>query len=166
MTSSNHEPWIYKGVALQEMPEGYEGFVYRITLPDGRLYIGQKKNTFRRTKTLKGKRVRRVVESDWRDYFGSSDEIKDLVKANGSAGFKREILYLCQTKSAMNYIECLLILSSGALLSDRYVNKWVSVKINKGTVLGKISHLEALPDVDLSEQPAKPKRKPKNVANG
>jgi hypothetical protein len=161
MTTSEHLPWIYQGQPLLEMPEGLEGFVYVITLPDDRKYIGQKKLTFRRTKTVKGKRVRAVVESDWRDYFGSSDEVKELVKSAGSAGFKREILHLCQTKSAMNYIECLLIFSTGALLSDKYVNKWVSAKINKSTVVGKIQQTDIFPVVSAVHTVKTPKRAPK-----
>lgn len=159
MISSDHKPWIYQGAALLEMPEGYEGFVYLITLPDGRKYYGQKKNTFKRTKVVAGKRTRRTIESDWRDYFSSSDEIKELVKTQGSDGFRREILHLCQTKSSMNYLESLYILSSGALLSDAYVNKWVSIKINKSTVIGKIDQTAYTPTAELIEIAARPKRK-------
>ena len=160
MTSNSHSPWVYKGENLLEMPDGYEGFVYRITLPDGRMYIGQKKNTFKRTKTLKGKKVRQIVESDWQDYYGSSDEVKQLVATLGSAGFKREILYLCQTKSLMNYLEACLIFSTGALLSDKYVNRWVSTRINASTVVGKLQEHSHLPEFELIERELKkPKKK-------
>jgi hypothetical protein len=156
MTSTN-SPWIYKGEPIVEMPLGYEGFVYLITCPDGRLYIGQKKLTFKRTKIVGGKRLRKTVESDWQEYWSSSDEIKELVKKS-TDGFKREILYLCQTKSAMNYIEACLIFSSGALLSDQYINKWVSTKINKSTIVGKIKFHHALPEFELIEVAKKTKK--------
>lgn len=149
---------MYKGEPIQEIPAGYEGFVYKITCPDGRLYIGQKKLTFRRTKTVAGKKIRKTVESDWQDYWSSSDEIKELVKTQGDCGFKREILYLCATKSMMNYIESCLIFSSGALLSERYINKWISVKINKSTVFNKIEPHHSAQDFKLVE-PAKTKSK-------
>jgi hypothetical protein len=152
--------WTYKGQPVTEMPVGYEGFVYRITLPDGRFYIGQKKLTFRKTKTVKGKKVRQLVESDWQDYFGSSDEVKDLVSKLGPDGFRREILYLCQTKSIMNYVEACLIFSTGSLLSDKFVNRWVSTRINSGTIVGKIQEHYHLPEFQLIEKELKkPKKK-------
>jgi hypothetical protein len=152
--------WTYNGQMITEMPVGYEGFVYRITLPDSRYYIGQKKLSFRKTKIVRGKKVRSVVESDWRDYYGSSDEVKEMVAKLGPGGFKREILYLCQTKSLMNYIEAALIFSTGSLLSDKFVNKWVSTRINASTVVGKIQEHYHLPEFELIETvPKKSKKK-------
>lgn len=152
--------WSHAGNPVTEMPAGYEGFVYRITMPDGRYYIGQKKISFKRTKIVKGKKIRSTVESDWRDYFGSSEEVKQLVLTLGPGEFEREILYFCQTKSAMNYIEAALILSTGSLLSDKFANKWVSMRINAGTVRGKIAEHYHWPEFDLIETPVKkPKKK-------
>ncbi len=150
--------WTFQGKEVEEVPLGYEGFVYLIKTPCGKLYIGQKKFNFKKTKTVKGAKVRRTVESDWRDYYGSSEEVKQLVVELGAENFKREILYFCQTKSVMNYIESALILSTGALLSEQYLNKWVSIKINASTVVGKISPHSAFPAFELIERPVKPKR--------
>jgi hypothetical protein len=150
--------WTYQGKEITEVPFGYVGFVYKITTPNGKFYIGQKLFNFKRTKVVKGTKVRRTVESDWVDYYGSSDEVKQMVVDLGPENFKREILYFCQSKSVMNYVESTLILSSGALLSEQYLNKWVSVKINASTVVGKINEHFHFPAFDLIEKEVKPKR--------
>lgn len=131
--------WIHDGKEIEEPPEGYVGFVYIITLPDGRKYVGKKLWNFTRTKTIKGKRKKVVMESDWKTYYGSSDEVKKLVAELGGGKFKREILHLCKTKSELNYLETWEIFNRKCLLDESYVNGWVSVKINKRTVIGKIS---------------------------
>ena len=67
--------WTYQQQLVEEIPEGVIGFVYLITnLTTGQKYIGKKLAQFKRTKPpLKGKKLKRrsVVESDWRDYWGS-----------------------------------------------------------------------------------------------
>ena len=77
--------WSYRnGEFSSEMIGDYVGFVYVITdLVNRKKYVGKKlfKST-RRLAPLKGKtRKRKVVkESDWQDYFGSSEEVKMLVE--------------------------------------------------------------------------------------
>lgn len=117
------------------MADGHFGFVYRITnLRDGRQYVGKKFFTFARTrKPLKGrKRNRRDrVESDWKDYWGSSKELVADVEKLGPKNFKREIIRLCRNKAECSYWESYEIFASHALLQpDSYYNKWVAVKIN------------------------------------
>ena len=71
--------WTYQNQIVEEIPEGYIGFVYLITnLKTGQKYIGKKLAQFKRTKPpLKGKKLKRrsTVESDWREYWGSSDRL-------------------------------------------------------------------------------------------
>ena len=71
--------WTYKGKKVDSIPDEYEGFVYLITnTTNGRMYIGKKLARFKRSrKPLKGRvnKRRYKVDSDWRDYFGSSDEL-------------------------------------------------------------------------------------------
>ena len=63
--------WTYQNQLVEDIPEGYIGFVYLITnLTTGQKYIGKKLAQFKRTKPpLKGKKLKRrsTVESDWRD---------------------------------------------------------------------------------------------------
>tara|TARA_A200000159_G_scaffold89739_1_gene83158 strand:+ start:558 stop:935 length:378 start_codon:yes stop_codon:yes gene_type:complete len=62
----------------------YVGFVYLITERDtGKKYIGKKFFwSKRRLPPLKGKSRKRTVvkESDWKDYYGSSEHLKTLVE--------------------------------------------------------------------------------------
>lgn len=119
----------------------YVGFVYCITdlNNDNKKYIG-KKNFYstRRLPPLKGKtRKRKVVkESDWQDYFGSSDEVKELVESHGRDSFRREILHLCNSKGEMSYLEAKEQFDREVLLSDEYYNGIINCKIHRSHVRG------------------------------
>jgi len=68
--------WLYKD-KIFETPEknSFEGFVYIIeNLTNNKLYIGKKHFWSRRKNKKTGRRE--TKESDWRDYYGSSDELK------------------------------------------------------------------------------------------
>jgi len=99
--------WTYKGTTFSSDDiDSFFGFVYRITnLQSGRQYIGRKYFTQRR-KPRSGKGKRRVTsESDWKKYYGSSDELKADIKAIGKSNFKREIISLHKTLGHVNYEE-------------------------------------------------------------
>jgi hypothetical protein len=68
-----------------------------------RLYIGKK--SFKSHRTPKGATRKKTLESDWRKYFSSNDELKDDVKKLGKDKFKRTILRLCKYKKEMSYHE-------------------------------------------------------------
>lgn len=73
--------WYYNEKEFtSEMIEDYIGFVYLITdLSNNKKYIGKKTlQSKRKLPPLKGKTRRRtkIVESNWQDYFGSSEEVK------------------------------------------------------------------------------------------
>ena len=102
--------WIHNNEPIDHIDiKKYKAFVYLITnLVDGRKYIGKKltESTIRKP-PLKGKTKKRVVrsESDWRDYWSSSDELKADVKKLGEENFRREILHLCLNKGSASYLE-------------------------------------------------------------
>ena len=126
--------WIYKDEIFDTTPEEYQGFVYEITEIDtNKKYIGKKNfwkpKTLPITKTRK-RRVRTRTESDWREYFGSSNELQSLVESRGSDKFKREILILCKTKGEMSYHEAKLQFERDVLLSDEYFNEFIGCKIH------------------------------------
>ena len=106
--------WLYEGVEVTELPECV-GFVYLIiNNKSSRSYIGKKLSHFSKTSiktvTLKSgikkkKKVKTQVESDWRTYWSSSDELQNDVKELGEENFTREILFYCQSKGNLSYIE-------------------------------------------------------------
>ncbi len=99
--------WTYEGTAFtSDDINDFFGFVYCITnLETGKKYIGRKYFTSRR-KPRSGKSKRRVTsESDWKRYYGSSDDLKSDVKRLGKEKFKREILSLHTTLGKVNYEE-------------------------------------------------------------
>lgn len=104
--------WFYQDKvveSIEDMPKGTFGFIYEVQhIPTGRRYIGKKVLEFNRTlPPLKGtKRKRKVVkESDWKTYYGSHKEIKDLIKENKQDEFRREILMYVPSKKLLTYYE-------------------------------------------------------------
>lgn len=129
--------WYYEEKPFSsEDINGHIGFVYEITdLVNGKKYIGKKKlNSTRTLKPLKGqKRKRRVVsESDWMDYYGSSEEVKALVEEFGPDRFSRKILRLCKTTAEMSYYELREQVVNDVLLKpNEYYNSFVGAKIHR-----------------------------------
>lgn len=126
--------WYYDDQVFEETPEEYQGFVYEITeLDTGKKYIGKKNfwkpKTLPKTKTRK-RRVRTRTESDWRLYYGSSEQVKQLLVEKGPDNFKRVILKLCKTKGEMSYYEAKLQFQFDVLFSDEYYNEFISCKIH------------------------------------
>ena len=125
--------WTYQGIIVGEIPEGIIGFVYLITnLTTGRKYIGKKLAQFKRTKPpLKGKKRKRktTVESDWRDYWGSSESLQADVAALGPEQFTREIIYYCKSRSELSYLEAKEQFDRCVLETDDYYNGIINVRV-------------------------------------
>ena len=131
--------WYYKGEEFtSEMIGDYVGFVYMLTdKSNDKKYIGKKIFVSkRRLPPLKGKTRRRtkLVESDWQDYYGSSDEVKQIVEEKGGDNFHREILHLCNSKGELSYMELHEQMQRHALISDEYYNGIVQAKIHRSHV--------------------------------
>ena len=97
--------WTYQGTAFtSDDINDFFGFVYCITnLQSGRKYIGRK--YFSQRRKPRGSKRRVTSESDWKKYYGSSDELKTDRKLLGNTCFKREILSLHTTKGQVNFEE-------------------------------------------------------------
>ena len=136
--------WTYQGKEVEELPQDVVGFVYIITnTTNDRQYIGKKLAKFSRTKPpLKGKKNRRrtKVESDWRDYYGSSDELNEDIAQLGKDSFKREILFYCYSKSELSYIEAREQFNYRVLESDKYYNGHIRVRVHGKGILKEQNH--------------------------
>lgn len=98
--------WLYNGEVVNEIDPKYIAFVYMITnLTDGRKYIGKKLTKFSRTKTVKGKKKKVKIDSDWQTYWSSSEEVQKDVQELGEDNFRREILHFCLSKGTSTYLE-------------------------------------------------------------
>jgi|TARA_R110000822_G_scaffold182754_1_gene322290 hypothetical protein len=126
--------WYYNDKLYEATPEEFQGFVYEITeLDTNKKYIGKK--NFWKPKTLpitkkRKRRVRTRAESDWKQYYGSSNEVCTLVEERGTEKFKRVILKLCKTKGDMSYHEAKLQFDNNVLLNDEYFNNFIGCKIH------------------------------------
>ena len=106
VTQTEYEnPWVYKNTTFTSDDIGdFFGFVYRITnLQSGKQYIGRK--YFYQFRKPRGKSRKVKSESDWKKYYGSSDELNTDRKTLGNECFKREIISLHTTKGLVNYEE-------------------------------------------------------------
>lgn len=139
--------WYYNNELIEEISEEYIGFVYIITnLTNNRKYIGKKlakfaKTTVRVVKLKNGnkrkKRIRGKVESDWKDYYGSNDQLQADVAQLGTDKFRRDILYFCKTKAECSYIEAREQFSRRVLESDDYYNGHIQVRVHGSHIKGK-----------------------------
>jgi len=139
--------WYYQNELVDELPEECLGFVYLITnLTSGRMYIGKKLAKFSKTtyKTIKlkngnkkRKKIRGTIESDWREYYGSNDQLNKDVKELGAAKFRREILYYCTSKAEMSYLEAKEQFDRRVLETDKYYNGIINCRIGGSDKLRK-----------------------------
>lgn len=131
--------WTYKGKEVKEIPDDIEGFVYIITnLTNNKKYIGKKLAKFKTTKPpLKGRKNKRrgYKESDWRDYWGSSDKLNEDVQTLGTDKFTREILYYCNSRGLMSYLEAREQFERRVLESDDYYNGIINVRVGGSKIL-------------------------------
>ena len=133
------ENWYYNDKTVDELPEKCVGFVYLITnKTNDRKYIGKKLAQFKRTKPpLKGRKNKRrtSIESDWRTYYGSSDELTTDIELLGKENFKREILFYCYSKAECSYIEAREQFRHKVLESEDYYNGHIRVRVHgKGII--------------------------------
>lgn len=141
---------MYKGKPVESIDDEYEGFVYLITnLKTQQKYVGKKLAKFKTTKPpLKGKKNKRrgYKESDWREYWGSSDRLNEDVKTLGEQNFSREILYFCKSRAEMSYIEAREQFDRRVLETDEYYNGIINVRVGGSNKLRQalLEHKQAI----------------------
>jgi hypothetical protein len=132
-------PWTYLGKTFEsEDINNYYGFIYRITnTTNGHDYIGRKYfTTIKKRPPLKGKKNKRreTVETDWKDYWGSSARLVEDMARLGKDKFTREIIHLCKSRGETNYMEAYYQFKEGVLLKENNYNGIIQIKLGKGSV--------------------------------
>ena len=140
--------WLYQGTVVDVLPEECVGFVYLITnKTDHRMYIGKKlakfsKTTYKMVKQKNGvkkkKRIRSKIDSDWKEYYGSNDQLNKDVESLGVDNFTREILHYCNSKAVCSYIEAKEQFDRKVLESTNYYNGQISVRVHGSHIINKL----------------------------
>lgn len=137
--------WFYNNTLVEELADDVVGFVYLITNNiSGRKYIGKKLAKFSKTTyktvtlkngTKKKKKIRSKIDSDWRDYYGSNDQLNKDVEQLGKENFTREILFYCKSKAECSYVEAREQFSRKVLESNDYYNGHIQVRVHGSHIL-------------------------------
>jgi len=121
---------------ISEIPYGAFGFVYEVLhKPSGKKYIGRKQLISVTTKALGKKELAEITdkraskkkkvqkESDWKSYYGSHSEIKQLIKEGKKEEFERTIIEFAFAPKHLTYLETKYLFSLGVLENgDVYFN--------------------------------------------
>ena len=132
-------PWTYRGKSFEseDILDNY-GFIYRITnTANGYDYVGRKYfTTIKKRPPLKGKKNKRreTIETDWKDYWGSSARLVEDMTKLGKDKFTREIIHLCKSRGETNYMEAYYQFKEGVLLKENNYNGIIQIKLGKGSV--------------------------------
>ena len=81
-------------------------------------------------------------ESDWRDYWGSSDRLIADVAQLGEDKFTREILHYCPSRGIASYLEAREQFERRVLENDDYYNGIINVRVGGSKILKE--HLKTL----------------------
>lgn len=138
--------WKYKDReinTIEDLPERAYGFIYEVTyIPTGQKYLGKKVLYFKRNVKIgkrelnkikeerkkqgiggrPPKRKQIIKESDWKTYYGSQKEVRELVKTDDKNNFKREILEVGFDKKHLTYLETKLLFTREVLEREEYFN--------------------------------------------
>jgi hypothetical protein len=131
--------WLYEGKPFapeyEDLDPEYVGFIYKITDTEkGQQYIGQKR--LRKMKTLpitksRKRRVKTLVESDWRSYYSSNALIKESVAQGDTERYEREIIRFGYSKGDLSYLETVEQINRGVLFDPKYLNGIINLRVHQ-----------------------------------
>ena len=111
------------------------GFIYRITnTTNGKVYFGKKQiKRVKKLKPLKGRRNKRHfdIESDWKTYTSSSNDINEDIILLGKNKFVFEIIKFCDSKFELSYYEAKIQFDHDVLLKEGYYNGIINCRIGR-----------------------------------
>jgi len=115
------------------------GFIYIITNTlTGKKYIGKKQiKSVKKLKPLKGRKNKRHfdIETDWKTYTSSSNDVNEDIVKFGKDKFKFEILRFCQSKFELAYFEAKLQFDNDVLLKPGFYNGIINCRIGRAPKL-------------------------------
>ncbi len=140
--------WKFNGKEIKTPPEGYYGFVYKITDNKGGVYFGKKAFTHKKKSRLskkakllpenKGKRVSITQkDSGWLNYYGSCLPLKqhlNSLTAKEKLTVKREIICFCETRQDLTYRELEVLVKENVLFRDDCWNGNIMSRFFKGKI--------------------------------
>lgn len=118
--------------SIEDFPDGCFGFVYLIETESGKKYIGKKQLVSIRKKKFGKKKLAAMTdkrlkpydliekESDWKNYYSSSDEIKEEIK-NG-VKVTRTVIDYAFSKYHLTYLETKYQFIHGVIENELYLN--------------------------------------------
>lgn len=156
--------WLYNGneiTSLDDMPDNVFGFIYELThKPSGKKYLGRKQLIYNRKRKIGKRETERLKqekkdageknwwivpktkyvkkESDWKTYYGSSSDVKELLKEGTEDDFEREILDFGYTKKHLNYLETKMLFVRNVLENSLYINDNISGKFFRKDIIDQI----------------------------
>jgi len=111
------------------------GFIYRIVnTVTNRIYFGKKQiKSVKKLKPLKGKKNKRHfdIETDWKTYTSSSNDVNIDIKKLGKDKFVFEILRFCDSKFELAYYEAKIQFDHDVLLNEKYYNGIINCRIGR-----------------------------------
>lgn len=125
----------YAETALEPTSDKPLGFIYIIeNNTTGMKYIGKKQiSAVRKRPPLKGKKNKRhyEIETDWKSYMSSSNELIEDIQKHGKESFNFFIVRWCYSKFELAYYEAKMQFDHEVLLRDDFYNGIINCRIGK-----------------------------------
>lgn len=127
--------------SIDNMPEGTIGFIYLLTLSNGKYYIGKKNIYSTRKKNFGKKKIAQITdkrlkkyeyittESNWKTYNGSSELLKIL--PDNISVINRKILAFAKTSKELTYLETKYLFLNNVLEDKDFYNQNILGKFFK-----------------------------------
>ena len=139
--------WKYKNKEIidEDIPKKTIGFIYIIINKiNGKKYLGKKLLTKAAYKTVNKVKKKIRKESDWKEYYSSSDILLDDIEKIGKENFERIILYFCINKTELNFLEEELQYRFKVLRNENWYNSNIRSRFFKNRILNKIIDIEEI----------------------
>lgn len=139
--------WKYKNKEIidEDIPKKTIGFIYIIINKiNGKKYLGKKLLTKAAYKTVNKVKKKIRKESDWKEYYSSSDILLDDIEKIGKENFERIIIHFCINKTELNFLEEELQYRFKVLRNENWYNSNIRSRFFKNRILNKIIDIEEI----------------------